>query len=88
MEREEFELCLECEPQPLERTARRERQSRERAFELIRRLLEHGLKEPALGVVVVEQQLFVDAGATDDLLHARAREAASCELFAGNRDDP
>jgi len=88
MEREEFELCLECEPQPLERTARRERQSREGAFELTRRLLEHGLKEPALGVVVVEQQLLVDAGATDDLRHARTREAASCELFASNRDDP
>jgi hypothetical protein len=51
-------------------------------------LLEHGLKQPALGMEVVEQQLLVDAGPPDDLLDTRAREAPPGELFAGGGDDP
>ena len=45
------------------------------------------LEEPPLGVVVVEQELLVDARTSRDLVYTRAREAALGELFTGCRDN-
>jgi len=45
------------------------------------------LEKAALRVVVVEQQLLVDACAPRDLFNARARKAAPSELFTGCRYD-
>jgi hypothetical protein len=46
------------------------------------------VKEAALGLVVVKQQLLVHAGASGDLLNASPRKAAPRELLAGGGADP
>lgn|SRR5262245_9033515 len=80
--RQKLELGLECEAQTFEWPAGRQRGSRQRIFELGGGLGEDGLEESALGVVVVEQQLLVDARASGDLLNSRPCKASPSELVA------
>ena len=84
---QKVELRGQGQPQAFQRPAQRERQLRQRPLQLAGGLGEHGLEEAALRVVVVEQQLLVDACPARDLFYARTREAALGELFAGCRDN-
>jgi len=81
-------LGFENALQSLQGSALRRRQTGEGLFELGSDLTEDRVKEAVLGVVVVEQQLLVDAGAARDGLHARAIETPAGELLAGRGDDP
>jgi hypothetical protein len=62
-------------------------ESCEGTLQLTRGLREHRLEEPALRVVVVKQQLLVDAGALGNLVDTRAGVAALGELLAGGGND-
>jgi hypothetical protein len=88
MAREKIELRAEREAQPVERPTGGKRESSEGSFELASRLGQDGLKEAALRVVVVEQQLLVDAGTARDLVHARPSEPAIGVLISSRGDDP
>ncbi len=70
---EEFELRGQREPEPFQRSTGRVRESTERRFQVAGGLGQHCLEKAALGVVVVEQQLLVDACPSRDLIYARAR---------------
>ena len=56
------------------------RQRGQSRLELGGGLTEHRVKEAALGVVVVEQQLLVDSGAAGDPVDPRAVESALSEF--------
>src|SRR6267378_2617616 len=79
---EKLELGLQREPQALERPTGGKRQASKCSFQLTGGLGEHRLEEAALRVVVVEQQLLVDARPSRDLLDARARKASPGKLLA------
>src|SRR2546422_9106771 len=85
--RQEVKLRLQNSLQPLQGPATRSRQGGQRRLKLRCRLPQHGLKEPALGVVVVEKQLLVYSGRSGDLLDSRPVEATPGKLLAGNGDD-
>src|SRR6266550_827120 len=76
-------LGFEDALQSLQRAALRRRLTCEGLLELGGDLAEHGVKEAALGVVVVEQQLLIDPGPARDGVHARAIEPTAGELLAG-----
>src|SRR6267378_2144992 len=83
---EKLELGLQREPQALERPTGGKRQASKCSFQLTGGLGEHRLEEAALRVVVVEQQLLVDARPSRDLLDARARKATPRKLLAGRHN--
>src|SRR5207247_13318 len=84
---EVLKLRFQGDPDALERPLLRRGDRGERLLQLGGAAHEHRAEQTALRVEVVEQELLVDPGASRDLVHPRALEAAARELLARRRHD-
>src|SRR5206468_2610973 len=84
---EVLKLRFQGDPDALERPLLRRGDRGERLLQLGGAAHEHRAEQTALRVEVVEQELLVDPGASRDLVHPRALEAAARELLARRRND-
>ena len=81
-------LSLEHAFQPLQGAAFRYGQCRQGVLEFPSDLAEDCVEKPALGVIVVEQELLVDACSPGDGIHPRAIKAAPSEFLSRRGHNP